>query len=260
MQENITVRHVERPRMCVADTYKSGPFVWRPWWKSFRGVFEMNYLFRRSEGDVVVDSAHHWVVGHVQQLQGSCSLFTGYRREQKFETLLYACTGSSQLSCRQLAARRCGAISILTLRQSSNRVPGRTGITNHHDNSNITWQAWHFSLFCKNLNAIRSSEKSLNMLAGDAYKIIYLDDSAAGFFIWGVSIIAIRKYIIFTRNLRLHISTSRIMPRRSLGVLKKLESMPYMNQHVLLSIKSKRGFHYQSQYQLEKGKRILARD
>ena len=59
MQENITIRDVERPRMCVADAYESSPFVWRRRWKILSVVFEMNDLFRRSkDSDVVADSAH----------------------------------------------------------------------------------------------------------------------------------------------------------------------------------------------------------
>ena len=38
MQEHITIRRIERPRMCVADTHESSPFVWRSWWKSFSGL------------------------------------------------------------------------------------------------------------------------------------------------------------------------------------------------------------------------------
>ena len=58
MQENITIRHIERRRMCIADTYESDPLVRRRWWKSFGIVVEMNDLFGGSEDDVVVVCAH----------------------------------------------------------------------------------------------------------------------------------------------------------------------------------------------------------
>ena len=60
------------------------------------------------------------------------------------------------------------------------------------------WWAWHFGLFCKNLNATFSKGKSPNRLAEDPQNMIYLDDPASRFFICGISVMELIIYIIFT--------------------------------------------------------------
>ena len=60
------------------------------------------------------------------------------------------------------------------------------------------WWAWHFGLFCKNLNATFSKGKSPNRLTEDPQNMIYLDDPASRFFICGISVMELIIYIIFT--------------------------------------------------------------